>query len=147
MGVRCNPGVRCMASTTSSKPARRGMAKSTTARTSSSSRLLMVVILGLAILIRRVLIRLAILIELVLLLALPLVLALLLVLGDRHAGDAEVPFDGSEPVDVDHTDEVDDGQLPRLGGKDEQAVRRVAVAHVEIDLRVLAVAALHFHHP
>src|SRR5437870_11052977 len=77
--------------------------------------------------------------------AMRLVIALLLLRVAVHPRDAEVSFEIGELLDVDGADQIDDGQLARLGAQDQQPGHLVAGAHVDVDLRVLAVAALDLH--
>src|SRR5436190_20020871 len=77
--------------------------------------------------------------------AMRLVIVLVLLRIMPHPRDAEVTFQVGELLDVDRADQVDDGQLARLGAQDQEAGHLVAGAHVDVDLRVLAVAALDLH--
>src|SRR5438093_429151 len=65
--------------------------------------------------------------------AMRLVIVLVLLRVMPHPRDAEVPLQVGELLDVDRADEVDDGQLARLGTQDQQAGHLVAGAHVDVD--------------
>src|SRR5437762_9484239 len=59
--------------------------------------------------------------------------------------DPELPFERDELVEIDRADDVDECQLARLGGDDEQPRDRVA-ARVQIDIDVLFDLAAHGDH-
>src|ERR1700720_1362140 len=60
----------------------------------------------------------------------------------RPSRNPELSFERGQLVEIDRTDEVDDRQLPRLGGDDHQSGDAVA-ARQRVDLGVLARAALY----
>src|SRR5438132_2662105 len=60
----------------------------------------------------------------------------------RHPRNPELPLERSESVEIDRSDDVHDGQLPWLGGDDDQAGDRVASREC-VDPHVLSHPALH----
>src|SRR5687767_11011891 len=65
---------------------------------------------------------------------------LVMCLLNRDLWDPELSFEGGQAVDVDGAVDVDDGELARLGGDDDQAGDALA-AHVGVDVHVLFLLA------
>src|SRR5690349_13370241 len=74
-----------------------------------------------------------------LVLSFPLLFGTALQVEPRHT---ELTFEGAQLLEIDRADDVDDRELARLGGQDDEAARLVAVhPHVDVHLLLIAPAA------